>query len=323
MEYSDNYLREYLPRFNPPIELVPRAVVREVERRSDYMVESPELIARSTFWTYALFSEISLRQYRSRNPMYRQRMLPWHLSTWPGRSTEQLSFGLFDMSREEAGIGFILDVPPWDGPEFMIIDRLSFPRLGGVTFPLALRQTQIEHHLDHPQGATSACWAQCRTTWCWGVLTAGHAIEGSSPGWGVVMESGNTASLGRSYSQPIDAAFIVTPAPPYAPAQLPVASFAAMGMKVVVELQTGATERTVVDVNTNCGVVNTREIGLIFCLDEPECPGDSGALIRLLSGEAIGIYRGALVVPGAPSGHRGFAQNFEQAIFALNVIPYL
>ncbi|MEN5365639.1 hypothetical protein ABE571_04475 [Stenotrophomonas sp. TWI273] len=323
MEYSDDYLREYLPRFSPAIERVPRAVVREIERRNDYVTDSPDLIARSAFWTYALFSEISLRQYRSGLLGYLWRNPPWHMPIWPGFGTTQLSFGLFDSRLEAPGIGFILDVPGWDGPEFAIVDSLSFPRLGKVSFPFAIRQTQIEHHVDHPKGATSACWAQCKTTSCWGVLTAGHAFENFHPGQVVNLASGSIGSFLRSYFQPIDAAFVLAPAPAHIPAQLPVASFAAVGQKVFVDVQTGPTARTVVDVSFNCGVVNTRQIGVTFCLDEPESPGDSGALIRTNRGEALGIYRGALLVPGAPSGSRGFAQNFEQAILALNVVPYL
>lgn len=323
MEYSDSYLREFLPRFSPAIELVPSAVVRAFERRGEYIVDEPELIARSAFWTYALFSEMDLRQYRSEDLDYRWEVSPLLSTIHSGLGMQRISFGLFDMRREKPGIGFIFDVPEWSGPKFLIIDTLSFPRLGGVRFPLAIRQTRIEHHLDHPTGATSACWARCNRTLRWGVITAGHAFHGIRPGAGVTMTSGSTALLDRHYFQPIDAAFVHTVAPTYSPAPLPVEKFATMGLPVTVELKSGTTERTVVDVQHNCGVLNTREVGVTFCLDEPESPGDSGSLIRLRSGKALGIYRGAMSVPGAPSGSRGLAQNFEQAILALNVIPYL
>jgi len=34
-------------------------------------------------------------------------------------------------------------------------------------------------------------------------------------------------------------------------------------------------------------------------------------------------FKGSLHVPGSPAGVRGMAQNFEQAIYALRVTPYL
>lgn len=324
MEYSDDYLREYLPRAKPPMELVPGDVIDEVERWGDFIGEDRELITRSTFWTYAIFSELGLGRYRSERfygRFWRDR--PWFTPTVTDFNMKRVSFGLFDKDREEEGIGFAIDVPQWDGPEFAIIDRLSFPLLGGATFPFAIRQTEIELHVAHLNGATSACWAQCRTTSLWGVLTAGHAVNGTRPGCAVPMASGNTASLGRSYFQPVDAAFVLTPAPSHKPTPLPLLSFASMGLPVIIDCQSGSVSRTVVDVQNNCGVLNTREVGVTLCLDQPVFKGDSGALIRIANGEAVGLYRGSMKAPGAPTGFRGIAQNFEQAILALDVIPYL
>lgn len=324
MEYSDAYLREYLPRANPPMELVPGDVIDEVKRRGDFIGEDRGLIARSTFWTYAIFSELGLGRYRSERFYERfWRDTPWFMLAGPNFNMKQISFGLFDQDREEAGIGFTIDAPQWDGPEFTIIDRLSFPLLGGVTFPLAIRQTEIEHHVANPCGATSACWAQCRTTSLWGVVTAGHAINGNRPGRAVPMASGNTASLGRSYFQPVDAAFVLTPAPDHKPTPLSVLSFASMGLPVTVDCQSGSVPRTVVDVQNNCGVLNTREVGVTLCIDQPASKGDSGALIRVANGDAVGLYRGSMKSPNSPTGFRGLAQNFEQAILALDVLPYL
>ncbi|VVT00539.1 hypothetical protein [Erythrobacter sp. EC-HK427] len=214
-------------------------------------------------------------------------------------------------------------MPQWHGPEFLVIDRLSFPLLGDIAFPFAIRQTEIEHHVAHPIGATSACWAQCRTTSLWGVLTAGHAVNGNRPGRAVPMASGNTASLCRSYFQPVDAAFVLTPAPGHKPTPLPILSFASMGLPVVVDCQSGSVSRTVVKVQNNCGVLNTREVGVTLCLDQPASEGDSGALIRVANGDAVGLYGGLMKAPSTPTDLRGLAQNFEQAILALDVLPYL
>lgn len=311
MEYSDAYLREYLPRENPPMELVPGDVIDEVERWGEFIGEDRGLIARSTFWTYAVFSELGLGRYR------------YEEGPWLPERLEQIRFGLFDKEREMAGIGFIIDIPQWGGSEFLIVDELSFPRLRNEAFPLAFRQTEIEHHVSHPIGATSACWAQCRTTSSWGVLTAGHAVNGNRPGRAVPMASGSTASLGRSYFQPVDAAFVLTPAPGHRPTPLPVLSFASMGLPVIVDCQSGPASRTVVDVQNNCGVLNSRAVGVTLCLDQPASKGDSGALIRASNGDAVGLYRGSMKAPSAPTGFRGLAQNFEQAILALDVLPYL
>lgn len=324
MEYSDAYLREYLPRENPPMDFIPGDVISEVERWGDLVGEDRGLIARSTYWTYAIFSELGLGRYRLDRSFARfWRDWTWFPPVGTNVGMKQVSFGLFDADVEEAGIGLTINVPQWDGPEFLIIGGLSFPLLGHVTIPFAIRQTEIEHHVAHPRDATSACWAQCTRTSRWGVLTAGHAVNGNRPGLVVPMASDSSATLGRSYFQPVDAAFVLTPAPGHKPTQLPVLSFASMGLPVIVECQSGPASRSVVDVQNNCGILNTREVGVTLCLDKPASKGDSGALIRTADGGAVGLYRGSMKVPGTPTGSRGLAQNFEQAILALDVLPYL
>lgn len=324
MEYSKAYLREYLPRENPPMNLVPGDVIGEVDGWGEIIGEDRRLIARSTFWTYAIFSELGLGRYRSER--FGDRIVQGRSGFSPSVADfimKRVKFGLFDQDREDAGIGFTIDVGQWDGPEFAIIDRLTFPLLGNAAFPFAIRQTEIEHHVAHPQGATSACWAQCKTTSRWGVLTAGHAVKDNRPGRAVPMASGYTASLGRSYFQPVDAAFVLTQPPSHRPTPLPFLSFASMGLPVLVDCQSSSLARTVVEVQSNCGVLNTREVGVTLCLDEPVAKGDSGALIRAVNGDAVGIYRGSMKVPGALKGSRGLAQNFAQAILALDILPYL
>ena len=323
MEYSDTYLRDLLPRESPPYELIPGDVVDEVERWGDFMGEDRDLLSRSTFWTYAIFSELELGRYRSE--MFYERFLrdfPW-APLVRSLDLERISFGLFDKETEANGLGLIIDAPRWPGPEFVIVDEISFPYLHEAKFPLAIRQSEIGLHVDHPSGSTSACWAQCKTTSLWGVLTAGHAIGGNRPGRPVAMASGNMATLGRSYFQPVDAAFVITPEPNHKLASLPVLSFGAMGMPVTIDCQSGPVSRTIVEVQNNCGQLNTRQVGICLYLDRPVAKGDSGALIRVRSGEAVGIYRGSLKAPSATSGLRGLAQNFEQAIFALDVFPYV
>ncbi len=327
MDYSIDYVREHLPREDPPSEQVPRDVVNEIARWRDTFLKDDgdrELTARATRWTYAVFEELRLKRFKFDVPRFRY----WPDEFWPfpGMLTENLaevSFGLFDKVSEATGLGIIIDVPNWPGGSFVIVGYLVFPRLNNQKFPLAIRQSDVDLHVAHPYGATSACWAQCnQNSSVWGVLTAGHAVS-TRPGGSVPMAVGSAASVARTYYQPVDAAFVKTAAPPGAPAQLGVMSFPALSMPATVHCQRGGMARTVVEVTSNCGVTHTRRIGMRIYLDQPENAGDSGALVTVAGGDAIGIYTGSLNVPGAPSGVRGHAQNFEQAVYALDVTPYL
>lgn len=305
MEYSDNYLREQLPREEPPLELVPGDVVDEIRRWSEYLQDESELVGRATRWTYAVFSELGLGRFTLDRPFSRR----WPEDFWydgdlPLRGTERLSFGLFDAETERPGLGIIVDVPQWPGPAFAIVDYASFPRLGEARFPVAIRQSEVDLHLSHPTGATSACWAQCKTTALWGILTAGHAINGNRAGRAVPMAAGGSGTLIRSFFQPVDAAFVLVPLPTHKPSPLPTLGFPAMGMPVSIDCQSGTVSRTIVEVMNNCGVLQTRAMGILIYLDTPASAGDSGALVRIASGEAVGICKGGhecAAVPDRPA----------------------
>jgi hypothetical protein len=327
MDYSIDYVREHLPREDPPFEQVPRDVVNEIARWSDTFREDDgdrALTARATRWTYAVFEELSLGRFAFDSMFFRY----WPDGLWPftgilAQNVDGVSFGLFDEKSEATGLGIIMDVPHWPGPSFVVVDYLAFPRLNNQKFPLAVRQSEVNLHVAHPHGATGACWAKCnQDSSVWGVLTAGHAVS-TRPGGSVAMAVGSAASVARTYYQPVDAAFVKTAAPSRSPAQLGVLSFPALSMPATVHCQGGNTARTVVEVTSNCGVTHTRKIGMRIYLDKPESAGDSGALVTVATGDAIGIYTGSLNVPGPPPGVRGHAQNFEQAVYALDVTPYL
>ena len=323
MDYSIDYVREHLPPEDPPLERVPRDVIDEIARWRDVIKEGDgELTARATRWTYAVFAELDLGRFQ-----FDSGFPPFWPEFWPFVALSQpfdaVSFGLFDKKSEAAGLGIIIDVPGMPGRRFEIVDYLVFPRLNNQKFPLAIRYSEIDLHVAHPQGATSACWAKCnQNSSVWGVLTAGHAVS-TRPGGSVSMVTGGSASVARTYYQPVDAAFVKTVAPAGSTYQLGVLSFPAMSMTVTVHCQGGSTTRTIVDVTTNCGVTHTRKIGIRFCIDQPASPGDSGALVTVANGDAVGIYTGDMKVPGPPPGVRGHAQNFEQAVYALDVTPYL
>lgn len=314
MDYTDEYLRDSLPREDPPEGAVPDEVEEEIRawRRRGELAD-PDLVARSTRWTYALFAALGAGQYRHTNGLFAPLAgLP------PARI---LSIGLFD-PLEWPGFGLVIDLPPSGEAPFRRLDNIEFPRLGR-DFPLVLRQGEpVLHSMPHPAGATSACWGRCNRSAVWGVLTAGHAISGNRPGRTVRMTDGSTGTLIRSWYQPIDAAFVATRSPRTPPAALPVLSFPAAGQPVRLALQGGPQSRTIVRVMDSMGVLNTREFAVLQFLDQPANPGDSGALVMTPTGEAVGLYKGAMASPETRSTV-GLAQNFEQAIHALDITPYL
>lgn len=330
MRYTDDYLREFLPVKDPPDGSVPGEVLDEVVSWLDrsFSIQDRErsdreLVARATRWTYAVFSELGLRRFRF------DRFDPRHwvnefwrdggILSW---GYQPASFGLFDEEVGHRGLGIIVDVPMWPGPPFLIVDYVTFPGLNNTRFPLAIRQSQVELHMKHPQGATTACWAQCNRSQQWGFLTAGHAVSGNRPGRPVPLAGGGSGSLVRSYYQPVDAAFVVGASPSPMPRQLRALSFPAVGLALDVICQSGTLRRSVVQVNNNMGVLHTRSIGIYVYLDHPASPGDSGSLVQTTTGDAVAIYSGQMAVPGPPAGLCGLAQNFEQAVFALDVTPY-
>lgn len=323
MDYSDEYLREYLPAENPPPGYISEEIESEIGRRFESPLGDHGLVSRATRWTYAVFSEFGLGQFQIdwRSPFSGHE--PGPLEITPLLPSSQISFGLFDREFEHAGLGVIVNVPRYPGPPFIIAGYAEFQRLGGESFPIAIRQSEIDLHLDHPCGATSACWAQCRSTSLWGILTAGHAVGGSRPGRAVPLATGGTGTLLRSHFQPVDAAFVVVPAPSIMLTPLSVVSFPSVGMGVTIECQGGPSHRTIVEVMNNCGVLHTRAMGILVYLDTPANPGDSGALVRVAGGDAVGLYKGSMKLPGPAKNYRGLAQNFEQAVFALDVHPYL
>jgi hypothetical protein len=324
MEYSAVYVREHLPSKDPPLELVSGEVQDEIRRWSEYRKDDDgELTARATRWTYAVFSELGMGRFRFDSLFYRG----WPDEFWPivgmrFRDLSGASFGLFDAKTEKPGLGIIIDVPQWPGPNFLIVDTVTFPRLNHQKFPVAIRQSEVDLHLSHLLNATSACWAQCKqNSAVWGVLTAGHAVSGSRTGRTVAMAAGPGGTLVRSNYQPVDAAFVKA-VPPSSLSPLPVLSFPALSMPATIHCQSGGKAKTIVEVTNNCGVLHTKALGICIYLDQPESPGDSGALVTVSNGDAVGIYKGKMQVPGAPAGVRGVAQNFEQAIYALDVDPY-
>jgi hypothetical protein len=318
LEYSDGYLREMLPPGYPPPQYVPGEVVREIESRAARERRDDEgLVARSVLWTYAIFSELALGNFEWN--FFRE---PWPFMGLfdPTMAMPRVTVGLYDPKAEQAGFGLCINLPRWDGPPFYVAGQFAFPRLER-RFPIAFRSVTTElHTAPNPAVATTTCWAQDRVSGNWGIVTAGHAV-GSVPGVSIPLDNGSAGISSTCYYQPIDAAFVLTSAPAVLPAPLPVALFPAAGTPVEVETQSGPQSRTVASAANSQGFYKTRLFPILFYLDKPFGHGDSGSLIRLVSGEACGIYNGAQPSPQS-GGTSGLALHFGQAMFALDTIPY-
>jgi hypothetical protein len=323
MRYSPDNLRQALPDRDPPDGAVPGEVEEEIAFWSERSrVEGPAaeedraLVARSTRWTYAMFEELGRRQAR-----FSTGVPPWIL----GMSVEDMAaralIGLLD---PDAGTGFGLTfLQQTSRQDFGVVGQVAFPRLN-AQFPVCVRQVAEDDHAPpHPAGATSAAWARCNTTSRWGVVTAGHAAGGNRPGRTVHLANGAATTLIRSARPPLDAAFIGAHAPLGNPPLLAVRRFPAAGQGVSIELQSGPVARTVVEAMNALGVVNTRAFPILMFTDQACARGDSGALVRSSTGEAVGIYLGGLRNAVTPGGVAGRVLNFEQAALALDVTAYL
>jgi len=311
MEYSDEYLSESLPPGFPPEELVPGAVKLEVdgwlERAGS---EGSSLISRSVRWTYAMFSELRSNQYIASKSRI---LVPY----WPGLT----SIGILDPQHEISGFGVIFTVPSMD--EAISTDgELRFPRLNDITVPFLVRSYREVLHLQHPASGTSACWGRCNAQGTWGVMTAGHVVVGASPGSWIKFANGSGGTLLRTEYYPVDASFIQA-TPPTSPLPLPILHFPASGYPVEVVTQRGTIPRHIARAEDNFGVYKTAQIQIRFSLDNGLQAGDSGSLIRLKTGDAIGLYCSEMRTNDLQYPIVGLAQNFAQAQWALDVSPFL
>lgn len=318
MDYSDDYLRGVLPEQDPPSDFVPPEVDEEIAGWIE-RVEMVDrgLIARSTRWTYAIANELRLNQIKLDWRDYP----PWAFHNLSLPLAQPLAIGVFDPATEGKHFGLILHVPPSTHERSGIVANIRFPRLN-VSFPLLLRHSTYEDHLVHPQSGTSAAWAMCNAAGGWGVLTAGHVVRSATIGGSVPLANGSSGLLRRTCYPSVDCAFVSTPPPMPLPALMPTRRFPAAGQKVSVECKTGSVQRTVVEVETNMQVVAIRLYDIKIFLDNELSPGDSGALVRTPTNEAVGVYLGSLTTPAVPTGFAGRALNFEQALFALGVTAY-
>lgn len=326
MDYSDQYLQSALPKRDPPAALVPASVQAENERLTNTQSgDNLELVRRSRSWTYAMFSELQLSQWtlKPNSPDNLERCT----ALFDGL-LERGAIGLFDKLAEDSAFGLILTSRVQLRRKAEKIGDIFFPRLC-ESFPVWLRYGEITlQNPPNPANATASSWAKCRTYQNWGILTAGHAVAGLAPG-GTVIFKPNPApisgQLSRSSFPVIDAAFISAPLPPRskAPRPLPSMQFPTAGQTVNISLQSGAVTRHIVATMNTLGVLRTTSFAVLSYIDQAFNPGDSGALVCDGLPSAAGIYLGSMTTQQAPGGSVGLVQNFEQAVYALNVDPYL
>jgi len=328
MDYSHEYLEEYLPREGPPVEYIPNEVLDEINLWiSSKDVENAELVARSTKWTYAIFSEYYLGNF-TLNINNLVRYDPYGFSHFAQLlHGGNMVVGLYDKEQEEPGFGICLNIQGWDRGEYppgdiFKIGAIRFSRLR-QSFPIAIRRVRTELHAPpNPANATTSCWAKCNRNHSWGIITAGRAIRSNTAGQLVGLDNKTQGSINRSYWPPIDAAFISTKAPVKIPNLIKIANFPAAGMGVDVQCKKKTKGRTVKEAGSSLGFYKSRRYPVLFHLDKPCSPGDSGALVRLHSGLAGGIYLASQPAPDIGSDC-GLVQNFAQAMFALDTAAYL
>ena len=177
----------------------------------------------------------------------------------------------------------------------MIAGVMSFLRLG-VKLPLSVSLDQIElHRFEEPRHATAACFARMADEL--GVVVAGHSFQGANYGDTVPLASGASGYFLRSGYKPIDAAFVATPWVSPKLRQLRWREFPIVGDEVTIRTRGDVERRAVVQVNNTLVKPGFSDYPVIFYMNRGCAYGDSGALVRLATGEAIGIYTGPIKLP--------------------------
>lgn len=347
MEYSREALRESLRALDLPPEdargFVDPRVLAELERRfSDEQLERlsvtlerdvvdyRDLITTSMLATYAIAGELSRGIFEVDSSFLGGRPIRIPLARMDWWLMRRATAGLLERGVDPEGrrFGVTVDLPGFYPPIAPTTLTLRLPRLGR-DLPLLVTRARLDlHGCVHPANATTSCYAQRDGTV--GVVTAGHAVEGLTSRARVPLDSGRSGALIRSGYRPIDAAFIAVPDPPPALEPLPLVRFPTAGDELLVGTRQSAVPRTVVDVGLTQLDPRFRDYPLNFLIDRPFEQGDSGSLVTLLSGEAIGIYVGAQwrVLPNGSAQHAangrmlaGLVQNLAQAVYTLGVHP--
>lgn len=347
MEYSREALRESLRALDLPPEnareFVDQRVLTELDARFNGpalerlsgalemdVLDYRDLITTSMLATYAIVGELARGIYEVDRPFLGRRPIRIPLTRIDWWLMRRATVGLLERGVDPDGrqFGVTVDLPRYYPPIPPTTAMLRFPRLGR-DLPLLITRARVElHGCVHPANATTSCYGD--RGGALGIVTAGHAVDGLVSHDPVPLDSGQSGALLHSGYRPIDAAFIEVPDPPPALEPLPLLRFPTAGDELLVATRQWGVRRTVVDAGLTQLDPRFRDYPLNFLINHPFEQGDSGSLVTLLSGEAIGIYVGAQwrVLPsrsierGANVRTRaGLVQNFAQAVYTLGVHP--
>jgi|GEM_PF-3242226 len=289
---------------------------------------SPALLRESAILTYAIIGELRRRQFRlvGEYPLARRRPF------WSRSSTARLAgpirkFGMVglldpDSAARTPGFGITLHATPRSAGarafarpgNFLVFDRL------GLFVPIVLSESRLELHAPPgPTNGTSTCYAERRGER--GIVTAGHLFAVSDGRRPVPFLDGVEGRLRRTGYPVIDAAFVERSIPEHLVA-LDVLDFPTAGQRIVMDARSGRHDTVVQGVSCREMGVRFSAYPVLTFTASPGLPGDSGSLVRLETGEAVGIYRGQQrPVDQAWPPTVGVAQNFAQAMHTLGAQP--
>jgi hypothetical protein len=232
------------------------------------------------------------------------------------------AFGFTDPDSEADAFGVVIFATPG-----LHLGRESFDLEGdGISFPVFVRRAVEHYHAPkiNPTGGTASCWAtsaRLSAPLNSGLLTAKHLL--SDPRIGAVTYT--TAGPARVLDvgpDGVDAALIEAPRFPTPPSN----------SVLTVEKRVVAWDDVLID-GTQSGLISTKvtlvtdtrgslspSLPIRIYLAAHGLPGDSGALVKNVSGQGVGIYMGAMA--DMVSRPEGFCQHLGQAVEAMNLTLY-
>jgi hypothetical protein len=233
---------------------------------------------------------------------------------------------------EGGDLGVIVHTAPSRGDD----ERHMLP-VGDIEVPLIIRKgwrylpaTTVAAVPPDPFGGTTTAWARDTTnTNGWGILTAAHIarpdLTGIRLGDLVPLSDGSSAIILNIGPPAIDAMLLALPDDPGditvdpAHGHLPIENLVAPYSDVeVAGSVSGAVVRKVMSVTDAHGSLDPYFPIRVFLAD-PCQAGDSGALVRLEDGRAVGIYTAAIGHPEGRHPPEGVCQHLGQVAYCMTL----
>jgi hypothetical protein len=295
-----------------------RELYQFLVQAGEFVDLSPER-ERVAFWSSAIAS--FLRQ----NPLAR---------VVPGFRFSAIGF--LDPTLEENSFGVVVFVDPQSAialrgrrrstqEPFTRHEPLTYIEIEGASFPVFIRGYREDRHgiPCQPLGGTVSCWAVSRrSTYPVGpaLLTAGHVASGdpavSTPQIGTLVQmcTGPTGTVVDVGTPGMDLALVDAGGCDYT-GSVPTARALPWDV-VTVERQVPLTAQVRFVTDTQ-GIYTSPLMLVRLLLDKAGSPGDSGALIRNVNGEAVGLYLGAAADPTGLT--LGLSADIHQAAYLLDM----